>query len=318
MAFLLLTAFPAGLRAEFSGWITEISYDETGGQDWIELYIIENGDVQGAKVFHSYYQKESTCVKVLPQITANKGEYIVVHLNDSSSTPDETSSTGDKNANGYWDVYSPFKRGDYGISGTAGAFWVTKTDGISWADFVIYADQNESSYWGPGGDARIVYSSATYYNQWNPDESGSWDTSMYESNAFDSTGYDKGGLSFQRKGGADGNPEDTDTKADWEMAATSKGEGYFIPQVISGRLKITNSPFFPHGDNTSQASVGSITYKLDSVNYNVTIAVYDINGYVVKYLLHDYPVTSGEGGLTWNGYDEMGNVVPTGIYIVQL
>ncbi|MFH1415527.1 MAG: FlgD immunoglobulin-like domain containing protein [Elusimicrobiota bacterium] len=317
LAFLLLTALPAGLLAEFSGWITEI-YAKGGADyapaDWMEIYCAADGAVTGSKVYHVYTDTGSI-VKTMPAITVKKGDYIIIHFSDPT-TADETDATGDTNGNGLWDLYSPHNNSTrWGISLSKGAAWITKMDGATWVDYVTFIDIDADSTWNDNLSNK--YSSATARSQWSPTESGSWTYDDYKINSVDTSDRDTG-ISLQRRGGSDGDPEDTNTKADWEMAATSKGEGYFIPQAISGRLKINNSPFFPHGDNTSQSSVGSITYKLDSANYNVTIAVYDINGYVVKYLLHDYPITSGEGGLTWNGYDEMGNVVPTGIYIVQL
>ena len=57
---------------------------------------------------------------------------------------------------------------------------------------------------------------------------------------------------------------------------------------------------------------------MNSSDYNVTIAVYDIEGNLKKYLLHDYALTSAQGGVTWDGTDEYGELVPVGIYIVSL
>ncbi|MBN2406527.1 MAG: hypothetical protein JXJ19_02410 [Elusimicrobia bacterium] len=318
----LLLAFsalaPAKAHAGFKGWITELSFDETGGEDWVELYVGADGNVEGSKVYHSYYNKLSTCVKTLPDITAKRGEYIIVHLNDSASTDDEDDGTGDTNGNGYWDVYSAFKRDSgWGVSGSDGALWVTETDGETWEDFIIYADQNESTYYSATGDGRIIYSSAAYYGQWSPEEDTDWDTEDYESNCFDSSDHDSG-VSIQRFGSDSGDPVDTDSNADWQVAATSQGEGYFLPVSISGTLKVENSPFFPREDVLGEPVEGKITYKLPSSDYYLNLTIYDVKGYPRRYIMRHELIASSQGTLAWDGYDESGSIVPVGIYIVHL
>jgi hypothetical protein len=162
-----------------------------------------------------------------------------------------------------------------------------------------------------------AYDSGCTKNQWVPSSSGSWNDDDYADNSLDSSDR-KDGLSFQRTCGADGMPLDTNTNSDWELAPINLGEGYFVPEEISGTLKVENSPFFPHGDHPDKTLMGNITYTLDSADYIVSLAIYDINGYVKKYLLRDSTIAEAQGGITWNGYDDSGDLVPVGIYIVHL
>ncbi len=315
IVFLLMSVAVPRAYAEFNGWITEVyAKGGTTGDpaDWMEIYCGEYGDVTGAKVYHMYTGTGSL-VKTLPAITVEKGDFIIIHFSDAT-TADETDATGDTNGNGVWDLYTAHENSSsYGIYLSKGAFWITKIDGSTWEDFVVFADEDNS--WN--NDIAVIYAAATAASQWNPAQSGSWVEDDYRSNIVNTNGRDTG-ISMQRESGSSGDPLDTNTNEDWKMAATSEGDGYFIPQAIAGRLKVDNSPFFPNGDSGSQPALGSITYRLDSDNYNVTLAVYDVNGYVRRYLLHDYPVTAAQGGVTWNGYDESGGMVPVGIYIVHL
>lgn len=89
--------------------------------------------------------------------------------------------------------------------------------------------------------------------------------------------------------------------------------------IGKGALKVTDSPFFPHNDNPGKPAKGMITYKVKENSY-VTLAIYDINGYVIKYLKHDVLLGAAEaqGTVFWKGTDTYDNIVPVGIYIVHL
>ncbi len=95
----------------------------------------------------------------------------------------------------------------------------------------------------------------------------------------------------------------------------------YIKEVDTGRraLKVTDSPFFPHNDNSAAEAKGMISYKVKENSY-VTLAIYDINGYVIKYLKHDVLLGAAEaqGTVFWKGTDTYDNIVPVGIYIVHL
>lgn len=95
----------------------------------------------------------------------------------------------------------------------------------------------------------------------------------------------------------------------------------YIKEVDTGKgaLKVTDSPFFPHNDNPGKPAKGMIAYKVKENSY-VTLAIYDINGYVIKYLKHDVLLGAAEaqGSVFWKGTDTYDNIVPIGIYIVHL
>ena len=70
--------------------------------------------------------------------------------------------------------------------------------------------------------------------------------------------------------------------------------------------------FTPNGDGNNEQV--TFEYKNDNES-NIVCWIYDIRGSVVKQL--DI-VETGEKKFTWNGKNEDGNVVPSGIYIYQI
>lgn len=303
------------LYAELDGLITEIYAKGTSDgepADWMEIYCLDSGSVAGSKIYHAYTDT-GTRVITLPSITVEEGDYIVVHFSDDS-TADETNVTGDTNGNGVWDVYTDYENSSsWGISLSKGACWITKTDGSTWEDFVIYIDATASF----PDDFSSIYSTAASKSQWGPDNSGSWTEDDYRDYSVDTEERDTG-ISLQRITATSGDPADTDTVLDWEMGPTSEGAGYYTAQESEDRLKVSDSPFFPHEDNDGQPTAGRVSFNLDSSNYTVTLAIYDVNGYAKRYLLRDEALASANGTISWNGYDENGDIVPVGIYIVHL
>lgn len=78
-------------------------------------------------------------------------------------------------------------------------------------------------------------------------------------------------------------------------------EGYPRPRV-----------FTPNGDGSNEV----VTFKYENIyESSIVCWIYDIKGSVVRQL--DI-VESGEYRFTWDGEDEQGNIVPSGIYIYQI
>jgi len=90
----------------------------------------------------------------------------------------------------------------------------------------------------------------------------------------------------------------------WEFANPSGfklDEGYPRPRIIT-----------PNDDGRNE----EITFRYENINESSIVCwIYDIKGAVVRQL--DI-VESGENKFTWNGKDEDGDVVPSGIYIYQI
>ena len=69
--------------------------------------------------------------------------------------------------------------------------------------------------------------------------------------------------------------------------------------------------FTPNDDTIND----EVTFSYENDESSVVCWIYDIKGAVVRQL--DI-VETGENKFTWNGKDEDGNVVPSGIYIYQI
>ncbi|MFC2062257.1 hypothetical protein ACFLUV_07075, partial [Elusimicrobiota bacterium] len=312
--FLLLIITGVNVRAEFDGWITEVYAKATkDGEpaDWMEIYCADDAEIEDGKVYHMY-NDTGVVAKVFPDLTVEKGDYIILHFSDGT-TDDETDKTGDTNGNGAWDLYTDHENSSsWGISLSKGGFWITESDG-TWVDFVIFIDPT-ASY---PDDYAEMYSTAAANSQWSPEQKDTWTEDDYRDNGVDTEDRDTD-ISLQRQTSASGMPEDTDTSSDWEMAVTTEGEGYFVAEPVGKMLKVTDSPFFPEDDNPGQPVAGKIQYELPSSDYYLTVTIYDINGYVKKYLIRNKRLTTRQGALFWSGYDEYSGIVPVGIYIVHL
>ena len=78
-------------------------------------------------------------------------------------------------------------------------------------------------------------------------------------------------------------------------------EGYPRPRV-----------FTPNGDGNNE----QVTFEYENIDENSIVCwIYDIKGSVIRQL--DI-VGGGEDKFTWDGKDEGGNIVPSGIYIYQI
>ncbi|NIM03078.1 T9SS type A sorting domain-containing protein [bacterium] len=91
---------------------------------------------------------------------------------------------------------------------------------------------------------------------------------------------------------------------DRKFSATSGfrlDEGYPRPRV-----------FTPNGDGSNE----QVTFEYENINESSIVCwIYDIRGSVVRQL--DI-VETGENRFTWDGEDEEGNIVPSGIYIYHI
>jgi gliding motility-associated-like protein len=88
--------------------------------------------------------------------------------------------------------------------------------------------------------------------------------------------------------------------------STSSGfelkKGYPCPRI-----------FTPNGDHKNDQV--TFSYKNDNLS-SIVCWIYDIKGAVIRQL--DIEGLEEEGEFTWNGKDEDGNLVPSGVYIYQI
>ena len=88
---------------------------------------------------------------------------------------------------------------------------------------------------------------------------------------------------------------------------TMRAEGYGIA--------VEPSPFSPDGDGHEDVSV--ITYRLRAQTPSIRVRIFDIDG-VEKRRLTPAELVSSEGKILWDGRDDSGRLLRTGIYIVVL
>ncbi len=106
-----------------------------------------------------------------------------------------------------------------------------------------------------------------------------------------------------------------------EEARSTPAHLYFYPRLTA--LVVTNEdkifPFqlyqnYPNPFNPST----TIQYTIpDKVNKHVSLKLYDLRGALIKTLV-DQVVSPGNHSLIWNGTDDTGNKVSSGIYLYQL
>jgi len=87
------------------------------------------------------------------------------------------------------------------------------------------------------------------------------------------------------------------------------------PPSVSGSLSPSPNPFFPNGDGIEDFTI--ISYSLPYALSKVKLTVYDIKGRQTR-MLADGMLAASRGTLLWDGKDETGDLVPSGIYILYL
>jgi hypothetical protein len=107
----------------------------------------------------------------------------------------------------------------------------------------------------------------------------------------------------------------------WHSAAETAGfatPGYqnsvFVKDETSeGELTVDPEIFSPDGDGRDD--VTSIRYSFEEAGYTLNIQIFNASGQKVRHLVKS-TLVSQEGAVSWDGLDESGRKVPTGIYVV--
>ncbi|HOI31697.1 MAG: lamin tail domain-containing protein [Bacteroidales bacterium] len=113
----------------------------------------------------------------------------------------------------------------------------------------------------------------------------------------------------------------SDDPDNWHSAAESVGFGTpGLPNSMTmnttpstDEISISPEIFSPDGDGVDDAT--SINYLFDEPGYTMNILIFNSTGQQIRHLVKSELVGS-EGQTIWNGLDENGNRVTTGIYIV--
>ena len=80
-------------------------------------------------------------------------------------------------------------------------------------------------------------------------------------------------------------------------------------------LTLEPNPFSPNGDGRDDLL--AIQYNLDQADAQLDLKIYDVRGRKVKQLASN-AVAGFQGALLWDGTDEQGRILPTGMYIIYL
>jgi len=78
---------------------------------------------------------------------------------------------------------------------------------------------------------------------------------------------------------------------------------------------VSPNPFSPNGNGWNDSAFINYTTTVDS---NITIKIFDVRGVPVRRLLNGESVSGGNNKAEWDGRDDFGRIVKTGVYVYQL
>lgn len=298
-----------GGTGAISGNITEVAPGISGG-DFVEIFVTAAcTDVSGVKIYDG-----SSLMKTFPSGmgTIAKDKYIVLWASQKVDATHVDETAADENGNGYIDLYSD--ESSPGITNTDGNITL-KNAGGTIVDFMSFADDS-TSYTG----SETAYDDAFTAGQWSPE-------------ATDDAGYIAGSIAWSGSTSKsmyrlseNGQPKDSNpgNKADWSESSTSPGYGDFggTPVTTTKILEVFQSPFSPSDGYTDKEPYKQtkIAYYLGgtSGDYQITMRVFDVSGHPVRILLDHSDGGGASSTVNWDGKDDNGNAVRTGIYIVNI
>ncbi len=78
---------------------------------------------------------------------------------------------------------------------------------------------------------------------------------------------------------------------------------------------VSPNPFSPNGNGWNDSTFINYTTTVDS---NITIKIFDVRGVLIRRLLNGETVSGGRNKAEWDGRDDFGRIVKTGVYVYQL
>ena len=107
--------------------------------------------------------------------------------------------------------------------------------------------------------------------------------------------------------------------------AFSMAEGNTTPLVgavgnmqLLREVSVQPPAFSPNGDGINDEAVFVFTVVRVSDDSPAEVEVYDLSGQRVRKLVEERAVSTGQRALVWDGRNDMGGVVPPGIYFARL
>jgi len=278
------------------------------GGDFIEIFVTADcTDVTGVKIYEG-----TTLIKTFPSGmgTIAKDKFIVLWASQKADSAHVDETSADENGNGYIDLYSDETTA--ALTGTDNNITLKNADDTI-VDFMSFANDS-STYTG----SETAYDDAFAAGQWSPEATND---ANYIAGSFAWSGSTSKSIYRLAAAGA---PIDTHKKADWSESSTSPGYGDFggTPVTTTKILEVFQTPFSPHDGFTDKEPYkqAKIAYYLggDSDDYQITMRVFDVSGRPVRILL-DHSAGGGASlTVNWDGKDDNGDVVRTGVYIVNI
>lgn len=78
---------------------------------------------------------------------------------------------------------------------------------------------------------------------------------------------------------------------------------------------VSPNPFSPNGNGWNDSTFINYTLTVDA---NITIKIFDVRGVLVRKLITNEAVSGGQNKAEWDGKNDFGKIVKTGVYIYQL
>ena len=113
-----------------------------------------------------------------------------------------------------------------------------------------------------------------------------------------------------------------ETATNWGSCVSAAGATPCAPNSIllpfssgEGRLFASPNPFTPDGDGDGDRTL--IAYRLPMARSTLRVSVYDARGRK-RAVLADHSASPSEGEFLWDGTDDGGMLLPSGMYVVRL
>ncbi len=289
--------------------ITEVAPDEPSNQDWVELFVVVDGNYEGCKVYCGYPKK---LIAELPNLTFKKGDFIIVQ---TGAIQQEIATKEN-----FVIIYTTDTTGFYNSDGVV---YISDTND-NWIDAVGWSNRDKDM----ALQAKDAYYRMRARNMWKdgPDlNETATDIEIQLSLVDWSLGSNQRNYSIQRYTNTAGLPKDTNSLSDWFTSFSTKGFGY--KEIISTTYKIlevdkNTNPFSPKDPTNNFVK---INFNLPDSNAVKTIKIFDLSGKEVTKLLDEDRLQNnatlkgiGVGSVTWDGRDSNGIFVESGVYIVYL
>ncbi|MCS7231576.1 MAG: phospholipase D-like domain-containing protein [Elusimicrobiota bacterium] len=289
--------------------ITEVAINESIGGDWIEIFVLEDGNYAGWQVWSGYPKKK---IIELPNRFYKEGEFILININ-SKDIDKEYDNLVVINSSENISLYNT--EGFIYILDNFGSF----IDAVGWSN----RDGDVSK------EAKLVYNELENQKMWNTKVDYNTEDLKIQFSLVDWSLHNKClSCSIQRYKNPDGYPKDTNSLDDWFFSKfQSKGYGY--KKVISSTDKILEvdketNPFSPEDKNNNFVK---INFNIPDEEVKKSVIIYDLYGKEIIRLLEKDVLFDGDsvsykfinkGSVIWDGKDANGFYVRSGVYVVYL